>query len=44
VPVTKYGVMTAAPGHRLQVVLAHQAEQVLAGAAPVTRLRMSRPG
>ena len=45
VPVTEYGVMTAMPGHRLQVVLAHQAEQVLAQAAPATRWpRMSRPG
>jgi hypothetical protein len=45
VPVSEYGVMTAAPGHRLHVVLAHRAEQVPAEAAPATRrLRMSGAG
>src|SRR5205823_8185053 len=45
VPVTGYSVTTAAPGLRLQVVPVHQAEHVLAEAAPATRRpRMSRPG
>ena len=36
VPVTGYGVMTAAPRHRPQVVPTHQAEKVLAQAAPAS--------
>jgi hypothetical protein len=44
VPAAVYGVIMATPGHRLQVV-AHQAGQVLAEAAPAERrLRISRPG
>ncbi len=44
VPATVYGVIMATPGHRLQVV-AHQAGQVLAEAAPAERrARISRPG
>jgi hypothetical protein len=39
------GVVTATPGHRLRVAVAHRAEQILAAAAPATRrLRPSRPG
>jgi hypothetical protein len=45
VPVTEYGVITAAPGPRMQAALARQAKQVLAQAAPATRQpRPSRPG
>jgi hypothetical protein len=45
VAATEYGVVTAAPGQRLRVVVARRAEQILAEAAPATRrLRMSRPG
>ena len=43
VPVTEYGVMTAAPEHTPQM-MAHQLEQVLVEATPATRRpRPSRP-
>jgi hypothetical protein len=39
------GVVTATPGHRLRVAVAHRAEQILAAAAPDTRRRrMFRAG
>jgi hypothetical protein len=44
VPAAMYGVIMATPGRRVQVV-AHQAGQVLAEAAPTERRpRISRPG
>jgi hypothetical protein len=45
VVVTEHGVVTAAPGQRLRVVVAYRAEEMLAEAAPATRrLRMFRLG
>jgi hypothetical protein len=44
IPVTEYGVMTAAP-ERLRLAVAHCAVEILARAAPARpRPRMSRPG
>jgi hypothetical protein len=39
------GVVTATPGQRLRVAVAHRAEQILAAAVPATwRRRMFRAG
>ena len=39
------GVVTATPGQKLRVAVAHRAEQILAAAAPATwRRRMFRAG
>jgi hypothetical protein len=37
VPAVEYGVMAAAPGHRLRLAVAHRVVQILAKAAPATR-------
>jgi hypothetical protein len=45
VAATKSGVVTATPGQRLRVAMAHRTEQILAAAAGATRLRrMFGPG
>ena len=45
VAATESCVVTAAPGQRLRVTLAHRAEQIPADAVPATRrLRLSRLG
>jgi len=45
VPAAEYGVMAAAPGHRLRLAVAHRAVEILAKAAPATRRpRPFRPG
>ena len=45
VPAAEYGVVTAAPGQRSRVAVAHRTVQILAKAAPATwRRRLSRPG
>jgi hypothetical protein len=45
VPAREYGVVTATPGQRLRVAVAHRAAEILAEAAPAwRRLRMFWPG
>jgi hypothetical protein len=45
VAATESGVVTATPGQRLRVAVAHRAEQILAAAAPARwRRRMFRTG
>jgi hypothetical protein len=44
VAATESGVVTAAPGQRLRVAVAHRAEAILAAAAPARWRRMFRVG